>query len=60
MAALKPLMSSERHDWQTPPAVFDPLHAEFQFTIDAAANADNSLLPRYWTALQNAVKQDCD
>ena len=49
MTRLNPLMSSNRHDWRTPPAIFDPLHGEFGFTVDAAASADNALLPRYWT-----------
>ena len=26
-----------RDDWQTPPAVFDPIHAAFGFTLDASA-----------------------
>ena len=38
-----------REDWATPAHVFDPLHAEFRFTIDAAASHDNAKLPRYWT-----------
>jgi hypothetical protein len=33
---------SEKQDWRTPRSIFDPLHAEFNFTLDAAASADNS------------------
>ena len=36
-------------DRRTPRDLFDSLHAEFGFTVDAAASADNALLPRYWT-----------
>ena len=53
----KSLFKSDRHDWQTPPEVFDPLHEEFAFTIDAAANAQNALLPRYWTEGDDAPAQ---
>lgn len=31
--------------WQTPPELFDPLHAEFSFDLDGAAGTDNALLP---------------
>ena len=52
------LFQSNRHDWQTPPELFEPLHAEFGFTLDAAASAENALLPRYWTAEDDALTQD--
>ena len=48
----------ERFDWQTPPEIFDPLHREFGFTIDAAATKENALLPRYWTKEDDALVQD--
>ena len=47
--SLAPLMSSGRDDWRTPAAVFELLHAEFGFTVDAAADPSNALLARYWT-----------
>jgi len=31
----------------TPAKVFDPLHAEFGFTLDAAANPNNCRVPRF-------------
>lgn len=34
--------------WVTPHSFFGPLHAEFNLEIDAAASADNAMLPRYW------------
>jgi phage N-6-adenine-methyltransferase len=37
----------ELDNWRTPPEIFAPLHAEFSFDLDAAADADNSLLPIY-------------
>ncbi len=36
-------------DRETPPCGFVPLHAEFDFTLDAAASHDNTKLPRYCT-----------
>jgi DNA N-6-adenine-methyltransferase (Dam) len=32
--------------WQTPPAFFEALHAEYGFTLDGASSAANALLPR--------------
>lgn len=37
-----------REDWETPPSIFEPLHAEFRFTVDGAANEANAKLPRYY------------
>ncbi len=35
-------------DRETPPDVFDPLNAEFRFTLDAAAARHNAKCPRYF------------
>lgn len=51
------LMSSKRHDWQTPPEVFEPLDAEFGFTVDAAASAENAMLARYWDVTSDGLAQ---
>src|SRR5688572_19763131 len=45
-------------EWATPPEVFDPLHAEFGFTLDACATALNAKVPRYYTEAQNGLEQD--
>ena len=37
---------------------FAPLHARFNFTIDAAATAENARLARYWTVEDDAFQQD--
>ena len=35
-----------RHqNWRTPSSIFDPLHAEFGFTLDGASEPGNGLLP---------------
>ncbi len=45
-------------DRRTPRDFFDPLHAHYEFTIDAAASADNVLLPRFWTRADDALRKD--
>jgi len=35
--------------WQTPSWLFEVLNYEFNFTVDGAADASNTLLSRYWT-----------
>jgi len=52
----KPNPQGQTH--RTPPAIFNKLNSIFQFTVDAAADASNALLPRYWTEEQDALKQD--
>ena len=44
-------------EWATPPEIFDPLHAEFQFTLDVCATAQNAKLPRFFTESQNGLAQ---
>jgi site-specific DNA-methyltransferase (adenine-specific) len=43
--------------WQTPWSVFAPLLTEFDFTIDGAADQDNTLLPRWWGP-QSTLSED--
>jgi hypothetical protein len=47
-ATRQTLMSTGKDDWETPPDLFAALHAEFQFAIDGAANAENHKLPSWW------------
>lgn len=44
-------------DRQTPPEVFDPLHARFGFTLDAAASAHNAKLPRFYSIEHDGLAQ---
>ncbi len=44
-------------DRRTPRDVFDPLHAEFEFTLDAAASEANALLERYYSRADNGLAQ---
>jgi phage N-6-adenine-methyltransferase len=50
--------SSKSNEWVTPQDFFDRLHAEFAFTIDAAASAENSKCERFWTAEDDGLRQD--
>lgn len=47
--------SSKKHDFGTPPAIFDPLNAEFGFDCDAAATAKNTKVPRFISPEDNAL-----
>lgn len=42
----------------TPPEIFDPLNAEFHFTLDAAASDENALCDCYYTKEEDGSKQD--
>lgn len=44
--------------WVTPPEEFNPWQKEFRLEVDAAASADNAMLPRFWDKQADAFKQD--
>lgn len=46
--------------WGTPSWLYVPLHEEFNFEIDAAADKNNALCPRFFTKEQNALTQIWD
>ena len=46
-----------RDEWRTPRRLFDLLNREVQFTIDAAATAENALCDRFWSQADNALHQ---
>jgi len=50
-------MPKGRNDWETPPWLFEVLHQEFNFTVDAAAQPHNAKLPRYWTPETDGLRQ---
>lgn len=45
-------------DRATTPEDFAPLHERFDFTIDVAASAANTKLPRFYTAEDDGLAQD--
>ena len=59
MKRLNPvLFSSVRMDWATPQAFFDALDAEFRFTLDPSASAENAKCGKFYTAADNGLEQD--
>lgn len=46
-----------RH-WATPSEVFDPLHAEFGFTLDPCATHESAKCERYFTEEQDGLSRD--
>lgn len=50
--------SSKKHDWATPQDLFNKLHKEFLFTIDAAATVANAKCARFFTENEDALKQN--
>ena len=50
--------SSATDLWATPQDFFDKLHAEFGFTLDVCANAENAKCPDYFTVEQDGLAQD--
>lgn len=49
--------SSAKADWETPPEVFAPLHAEFGFTLDVCATAENAKCRLYIDPEQDGLSQ---
>lgn len=50
--------SSVDRNLETPPEVFDPLHAEFDFGLDACATDESARLPVYITPEIDTLTQD--
>lgn len=46
-----------KDDWRTPFQLLRELDNEFDFTVDAAADADNAVCDRYWDAEADALIQ---
>ena len=44
-------------EWATPPEVFEPLNAEFGFTLDPCATVANAKCLRFFTEAQNGLEQ---
>lgn len=44
-------------EWATPPEVFNPLDAEFGFTLDVCASTSNAKVRRYFTEADDGLRQ---
>lgn len=49
--------SSKTVEWATPQDLYDRLNAEFNFTLDACASAENAKCERYYTKAENGLVQ---
>lgn len=49
--------SSASDNWATPQYFFDALDAEFKFTLDACADAENHKCARYFSAADDGLSQ---
>lgn len=56
----KQILTSANQDWQTPPDLFNWVHAQCQFTLDAAASFQNALCPKFYTEEDNGLLQNWD
>lgn len=45
-------------EWETPPEIFAPLHAEFRFTLDPCCTAKTAKARRFYTEQTNGLIQD--
>lgn len=54
----KGLFTSASEQWATPLDVYEPLHAEFGFTLDVCADRHNAKCDRYFTVQQDGLSQD--
>lgn len=52
------LFSSKSEEWATPQDVFDELDAEFHFTLDPCATADNAKCKKYYTKDDDGLLKD--
>lgn len=52
------MFSSATGVWATPQDFFDSLDAEFSFTLDPCANAENHKCERYFTEAEDGLAQD--
>lgn len=53
----KSLLSSKRHDWETPQAFFDELDHEFHFTLDPCATPETAKCEKFFTSKENGLVQ---
>lgn len=52
------LFSSATDEWATPQKLFDPLDAEFHFTLDPCSTDQNAKCEKHYTKVQDGLAQD--
>jgi len=58
MATNISMKTTDRKDWATPQWLYDKLDAEFHFTIDLAATAENTKHERFYSPEQDSLSKD--
>ena len=58
MSDFETRFSSRKQDWATPDDLWLPLHKEFHFTLDAAADAENTKCKRFFMTADNGLTKD--
>ena len=58
MAKFATKFESKRQDWETPDSIFNPLDAEFGFTIDVCATEQNKKCSLRYTEKEDGLSQD--
>lgn len=62
MIVNKELANSVGHElkdlWGTPPKIYDPLNAEFGFTLDPCCVPETAKCAKYYTPIEDGLKQD--
>lgn len=51
------LLTSNKHDWGTPPELFKRFDDEFHFTLDVCAIPENAKCPRFFTPADDGLSQ---
>lgn len=51
------ITKKKKQDWATPWVIFNSLHADYGFSVDACAGRRNAKLPRYWSVIHDGLKQ---
>lgn len=59
MSTSRPIgtVGTSKNEWATPQPLFDALDAEFHFTLDPCATAENAKCEKYYTKEQDGLKQ---
>lgn len=52
------LFSTGKNNWETPQELFDELNAEYHFTVDVCASAENAKCSRYFSPWDDGLDQD--
>lgn len=58
MTQFRSAFTSNKQEWETPDSLFVPLNNEFQFTLDVAADENNTKCSAYFTEQDDGLSKD--